>query len=243
MTEARTNQAARNNAAWCDAVCRAHGRPGEFWDGIWINRHETPRFYPNAVTLSATASAAQLEQIDDLTRAPLVGEWAVKDSFCTLDLVPHGFRVLFTADWTWRPPSRPRPNDAIAGARWVRMRTAADLAAWEAARSGKPATADIFRPALLDDETISVFAACREGRIVAGGIANRTGEVVGLSNLFVPAHDGDAFRADCVAAVIAAFPDLPIVGYEHGEDLATARALGFETVGPLRVWVRALTSD
>jgi hypothetical protein len=243
MTGERTTQAARNNAAWCDAVCRAHGRPGEFCDGIWINRHETPRFYPNAVTLSATASAAQLERIDEIVRAPLEGEWAVKDSFGNLDLAPRGFRVLFAASWIWRPPSLPRPSDASAGVRWVRVRTASDLAAWEAAWSGEPVAAGIFRPALLGDENVTVFAASREGRIVAGGIANRTGDVVGLSNLFVPAHDSDALRTGCVAAVIDAFPHLPIVGYEQGEDLAAAQALGFEALGPLRVWVRALTPD
>ena len=30
MTHDPAEMAARNNAAWCDAVCRAHGVPGEF---------------------------------------------------------------------------------------------------------------------------------------------------------------------------------------------------------------------
>ena len=32
------------------------------------------------------------------------------------------------------------------------------------------------------------------------------------------------------------FPGLPLVGYEHGNDLAAAKLAGFETVDPLRVW-------
>jgi hypothetical protein len=32
------------------------------------------------------------------------------------------------------------------------------------------------------------------------------------------------------------FPDLAVVGYEHGEDLAIAVRHGFEPIGPLRVW-------
>jgi len=48
MLDDRSVRAARNNAEWCDAVCRAHGNPGEFHDGIWLNRKPVPRFYPNA---------------------------------------------------------------------------------------------------------------------------------------------------------------------------------------------------
>ena len=82
--------AARNNARWCDTVCRAHGYPGEFHDDIWLNRHRVPRFYPNAGTL-AERSQRQLELIDELLAASLPSGWAVKDSFCTLDLASRGF--------------------------------------------------------------------------------------------------------------------------------------------------------
>ena len=52
MTYARVEQAARNNAVWCETVCRVHGTPGEFYNVLWLNRHPVPRFYPNVVTLS-----------------------------------------------------------------------------------------------------------------------------------------------------------------------------------------------
>jgi hypothetical protein len=41
-----TALAARNNALWCDAVCRAHDRPGEFHDTPWLTRLGALRFYP-----------------------------------------------------------------------------------------------------------------------------------------------------------------------------------------------------
>ena len=64
MTPSRTEQAARNNAIWCDTVCRTHGTPGEFSDALWLNRHPMPRFYSNAVTLSdQQAAAAQLAHL------------------------------------------------------------------------------------------------------------------------------------------------------------------------------------
>ena len=67
---AQVAQAAYNNAHWCDTVCRAHGTPGEFHDHLWLNRHRVPRFYPNAVTLSATSGVAdQLAAIHDLVAA------------------------------------------------------------------------------------------------------------------------------------------------------------------------------
>src|SRR5262245_12577905 len=73
---------------------------------------------------------------------------------------------------------------------------------------------------------------------VAGAIANRTGDVVGLSNMFVPACDEEFFRAACVARVIDAFPGLPIVAYEPRRQLAQGPTLNFDALGPLRVWVR-----
>ena len=64
MTPSRMAQAARNNALWCDTVCRTHGIPGEFSDALWLNRHPVPRFYSNAVTLADPhAAAAQLAHL------------------------------------------------------------------------------------------------------------------------------------------------------------------------------------
>jgi hypothetical protein len=249
MRHERTKQAAWNNALWCDTVCRTHGKPGEFLEGIWINRRETPRFYPNAVTLSeAVGTAAQLERVRELVDTRVPGDWGVKDSFSALDLAPLGFEVLFEATWIYRPASLPRPGDDITEVRWARVGGASELARWEAAWRGAPANegatkqAPIFLPSLLMDSSSVVLAACRKHRIVAGAIANRTGDVVGLSNLFVPERHPEPFRAGCVAAVIDAFPGLPIVGYERGRELAAALSLGFELLGPLRIWVRLIAS-
>ncbi|SEH00565.1 hypothetical protein SAMN05444920_116301 [Nonomuraea solani] len=34
--------AVRDNAAWCDLMCRAHGRPGTFTGRAWTNSARTP---------------------------------------------------------------------------------------------------------------------------------------------------------------------------------------------------------
>jgi len=112
------------------------------------------------------------------------------------------------------------------------------LADWEAAWGESAGGARIFLPALLRRSEIAVLAALDgEGGIVAGVIANRTGNAVGLSNFFARRRRG-ALRAECLDAATDAHPGLPLVGYESGRDLAESRALGFQPLGPLRVWLR-----
>jgi len=85
-------------------------------------------------------------------------------------------------------------------------------------------------------------AAHRGGDIVAGAIGYRTNgivPVVGLSNAFTPAaEDAVPYWAGFVATLGGVFPGMRLVGYERGADLDVARAVGFEVLDPLRVWVR-----
>lgn len=242
----REAQAALNNACWCEAVCRAHGIPGVFNDSIWLNRAVTPPFYPNAVTLTGpTDTAEQIKHIKDLLQAGIPGEWAVKDSFAALDLSPLGFRVLFEATWLWRSASASRLDLGGEGIQWVVVRDRTQLALWEAAWSGKtlslPDSQRTFLPQLINDLEILFIAGYQKQQIIAGGIANRTEGVVGISNVFCPARLETASWAGVLAAAIDHFPGLPLVGYEHGDSLAIAQSLGFERLQPLRIWARVLT--
>jgi len=236
MLDERIIRAARNNARWCDAVCRARGNPGEFHDDIWLNRHRVPRFYPNAGTL-AEPSQQQLELIDELLAARLPSGWAVKDSFCMLDLASRGFRVLFGAEWIYLPVSRMKA--IVSSAPWEIVRDDLAQAEWESAwgRSAGDTSEDrIFLPSLLDDKDIAIVACYRDGHIVAGAIANRSAGAVGWSNFFAPAAEKLDRAIESLATIAAVFPGTPIVGYEHGAELRNAHALGFESLGPLRVW-------
>ncbi|MFD9406869.1 hypothetical protein ACFWBN_07565 [Streptomyces sp. NPDC059989] len=221
--------AARNNAEWCDAVCRGHGPRGEFTPDAWTSAHPTPPLYPDAVTLTPDASAAALLAGID---AGSPGGRSVKDSFAVLDLAGDGFEVLFEAQWIHHPA----PKAAPSGLEWSEVSTAGELAEWEAAWDGEESTG-LFHPALPGSDI--VFLAGRAGgRIVAGAAANRTGPVVGVSNLF--AHDDadvDAAWAGVLSGIAARWPGLPIVGYEHGDDLDAALRNGFTAIGPLRVWL------
>jgi len=238
-------QAVYNNAVWCDTVCSAHGWPGEFHDEIWVQRRGSLPGYPNAVTLTdAHDVMTQHQSIQRLVEAGLPDGWCVKDSFCTLDLTPLGFQPLFEATWLYRPADRARPVDGIEGVRWSRVQNATELIAWERAWRGAPGEETgeepprLFVPALLADDQVVMLAAYQAEGIVAGVILNRTGAVVGLSNLFAPDTDGASWWASCVAAACDHFPGLPLVGYERGEDRVHAQQSGFEALGPLRIWIK-----
>ncbi|MFD3324966.1 hypothetical protein [Streptomyces sp. NPDC058701] len=232
--------AALDNAAWCDAVCRSHGLPGVFAGNAWTSPRRTPPLYPDAVTLSpdGVSAAALVAALD--TGSP---GCSVKDSFASLDLGPEGFRVLFEAQWIHRAAEAPA---AAAGPllEWSEVAGAGELRQWEAAwADGEPS--GLFRPDLLIGGT-TVFLTGRagggraDGRIVAGAVAHRSGDVVGVSNLFARGGvSAGAAWAGTLTAVAARWPGLPVVGYESGEDLDAALRAGFTVLGPLRVWIAA----
>jgi hypothetical protein len=238
----RAELAARNNAYWCDIICSAHSIPGDFYPSLWINRQPTPRFYPNAVTLAgAELVGEQLSIIAQLMNTGLPAGWAVKDSFSTLDLSGIGFEVLFEASWIWLDPSRSIPASTMDGLVWRRVITPDDLGKWEAAWAGNPegslAEPPIFLPSILADQDVVILAAYQGQQIIARAVANRTGPVVGLSNVFAPPGRDDVVWTGCINQIRSFFPSIPVVGYEKGSSLQTANSLGFDLVGPLRVWM------
>jgi len=238
MSEIGVSDAVRNNAAWCDAVCSAHGCPGELSDSHWRTSAPAPPNYPNLVTLDP-ALAPAMAGVRELVRNRPSASWAVKDSFAVLPLEQLGFRLLFGAEWIVRraPPVAPRRRSP--GGRWFRVRSESALSAWESAWGESAGRARIFLPALLARSEIAFLAALDSGGLItAGVVANRTENAVGLSNLFVRGEEGRSLRAECIEAVADELPRLPLVGYEAGPDLAEAHALGFSSLGPLRVWIQ-----
>ncbi len=243
MSLSSAQQAAFNNAAWCDALCRAHGASGEFQACAWLNRRPAPRFYPNLVTLTPRRPAAQLALIEELAAARLPPGWAVKDSFGELELAALGFRLLFTASWLWRAPARAAPLPMRPGLAWRWLQGGAELAQWEAAWGASPLNAApvqaarLFPPALLADPQTAFLAAYQDGALTAGAIASLGGGAAGLSNLFAPPAQRAFFWAGLAALASERFPGRPLVGYEQGADLALAQAAGFAMIQDLRVWV------
>jgi hypothetical protein len=61
--------------------------------------------------------------------------------------------------------------------------------------------------------------------------------VVGLGNVLALRGDLEAAYGGASAAAAGIWPGRPIVGYDHSEPLAAARAAGFTNLGSLRVWL------
>ncbi|WP_327180113.1 hypothetical protein OG599_20615 [Streptomyces sp. NBC_01335] len=232
-------------------MSRAHGVPGDFGAQAWTAPARTPLYYPDAVTLVPGADPADVVRRVDLT-APGA---SVKDSFADLDLTAAGFRVLFEAAWIHRPAG---PPATFSGTPWQVAEDPDAVRAWAEAWDDGDGNADLFGPALLDDpDTLLLAAHTPDGRITAGAVASRSegaagdgalgggvigdaalgGGVLGLSNVFARDGGADAAWPGALDAAHRLFPGLPVVGYEHGEDLDAALRHGFTTTGPLRVWL------
>jgi hypothetical protein len=218
--------AAVNNAEWCDCVCRAQGVETRFDEDAWTGRTRTPPFYPDAVTLVPTSSTARV-----LSRIDTSAGCSIKDSFSSLDLRDHGFRVLFDAQWIVRPTAVPPPPEA--GPRWEPVRGADELASWEQAWRGDDGPTGVFGAELLDFSSVTIVGARRGGRVVAGAVLNGSSTVMGISNFFSEAAEG---WSGCLRLATSLFPAATLVGYESGQGLMAARRQGFVTAGPLRVW-------
>lgn len=222
MTDDLTATAVANNAAWCAAVCRAHGLPTTTDRYAWASPRRTPPYYPDLVTLDPDCPVDALDRVDAGPGC------SVKDSFGTLDLTDRGFGVVIEATWLHTPA-----YDAVDDG-WVAVRDATALAGWVDAWGGGTG---IVVPELLADADVAVLARYDDGRVGAGATVNRAAGAIGVSNLF-GADPGRAW-AGAVAAAYRVFGRHPVVGYEHGDDLAAAVRAGLTPLSPLRIWLHA----
>lgn len=158
---------------------------------------------------------------------------SIKDSFASLDLAPYGFRVLFEAEWIVRTPRAAGP--AADGPRWEVVRDPDEFVIWERAWRGDEGPSGVLLVDLLAHDSVTVLAAHAGDGLVAGAVLNRTAEVVGISNFFAPPAIASASWNGCVGFASGLFPASTLVGYQTGD--APDRALGFHSVGPLRVWL------
>ena len=228
MSDARIVAAAvANNAAWCDLVCRAAGLPTVLGPDLWSTPRRSPDASPDAVTLRPGVSvAAVLAAVDDCDGA------SVKDSFADLDLAPHGWTVLFEAQWL-TSPSVPATAPGLPW-RTVDGRT---LPLWLAAHGSAA-----IRPAVLDDPDVRLLLAADGDGPVAVAALNRSGAgtdtVVGLSNVQVLRSEPEVVWSDLAALARRELGAHRLVGYESGPDALAPVAVGFEPAGRLRIWVR-----
>ncbi|MEM9132593.1 MAG: hypothetical protein AAF962_20940 [Actinomycetota bacterium] len=237
MVDERVALAAHNNADLYEAIFTAHGIPYERSSFAFVAGGRPPPFYSDITTLSPTATDEILARVEAMVERT-GGRLAVKDAFDRLDLAALGFELLFTAWWIWRPPTGDGPPPG-----WRPVESNDELGAWEAAwKASSPTDHHMFPAALLDDPAVTFWAGWRGDRIVAGCLANASGDCVGLSNVFAEGPTATLWAA-AAAAAGSTVPRLPTVGYERGVDLAHAEAAGFAAVGSLRAFTAAAGDD
>ena len=211
-------------------MCRMHGLVTDTDVSMWTSRSRTPALYPDAVTLAPDISVDWL--LDRIDRSP---GCSIKDSFASLDLADHGFRVLFDGHWIVR-----EPNESLvvaAGPRWTVVSGADAFVSWEIAWRGRNGPVDVLRPGLLSLSAVTVLAALVDERIVGGAVINQGPKVIGISNFFTEGERRSENWRGCLAFIDTLFPGATLVGYESGVILDLVRSLGVVTAGPMRVSV------
>ncbi|WP_424927538.1 hypothetical protein [Amaricoccus tamworthensis] len=226
----RALMAAGNNADWYAVMFRAHGLEHERMSFAFVGRDRPPPYYSNLTVLRPGHANGIVRLVAELAQAH-GGKVGLKDSFCELDLEGNGFQTRFEASWIWREASARQMPDG-----WRVVKDAEDLSAWENAwkSAGSPADRRMFPASLLDHPDVRFCVREDAGKIVSGCIANRSGDCIGLSNVFSTSEQ-DGYFSEAADAAFAFDESLPVVGYESGSDLDLAKAAGFETVGDLRV--------
>lgn len=245
MTLSKVELAVLNNIRWYEAMFAAHGLASETNGSVWRSHETPPPFYSNLVVLAPATTVADIRGYAiEIERQPRPDGWSLKDSYACLELAPLGYTALFRADWIWREATQagaPVINPRLA---WVRLVTPSSLAEWERAWWGDAEdTSGAFRArqfpeSLLGNPDCAFFAGLLRGQIVAGGIANRSPGVVGLSNVFAPREFLEESWSALTVSISATFAGAPIVGYERGTDLNVAESVGFARIGKLCVWWR-----
>jgi hypothetical protein len=199
------------------------------------------------VTIRAGGAVARQQRlIREIVTSDPGRSFGFKDSFCRIDPIEAGgdrqFDMLFQATWIWSDAARiGRRKTAI---RWGRVESEPALLQWErawrrdAANQSAAGIARQFPDSLLADRDIAFLAGTSaDDEIVAVAVANRTGDVIGLSNVFGRASAAELWSGATSAARDAFSTALPLVGYERGDDLRHATEAGFQPIGSLRVYV------
>ncbi len=234
-------QAALNNAIWCNTICTSHGAPGTFDEDVWFTTYATPPYYPNLVTLAPDAVDEQLQRVDEIVEA--IGRdhgVGIKDSFSRLDLSSRGFDPIIEAEWY----ALTKPTTGASAEQVATVTGDAALLEWEEAWSAtSPSDVRMFKPELLEMADVLFLAEREDGRIRAGVIANLSAGILGISNLFMPPKHARAFVLSAVSVLQERFGGVPIVGYSGGVELQFMQSLGFESLGPVKVWVRPAVAE
>ena len=205
----------------------AHGETDAFRNaGRRRSYADTPPYFPDLITIHRAVTSHQVG-----TLLADTGGRSVKDSYAVLDLAPFGFSPLFSANWIRRERSRLNLPPVMA---WSKVESRGEFEFWRSIHG----SAGSIPAQLLSDPGFSVFLGRDEKGRRAGFIANRSHDVVGVSNVFAADLPLDQVWREVAALLAIQYPGRDVVGYEDGNALAAAVDAGFAAIGPLTVWLR-----
>ncbi len=218
----RAVMAAHNNADWYAMMADLHGLRYRRDDLCFEMLDQPPPFHSWMTTLDPTNPDAVMARV---AAHPTQKGFGIKDGFDALPLDDPRMKPGFSASWIWAATAQPADTSG-----WEEITTPAALDAWEAAwHAPNPPKWQQFPPAILDRADVTIWGRKAGDGYDAGGIANRSSDCIGLSNVF-----GEGAFAP--VAALAGEIGGPLVGYERGDDLVAAQEAGFEITGPLHVW-------
>jgi hypothetical protein len=226
--------AVRNNALWCDAVCRTHGIRGAFSADAWTSTTRTPPLYPDAITLVPDCRIGHLLADLDTTEG-----CSIKDSYSALDLTAFGFRQLFDAYWLASGVSSSDASNDQDGAQlsWNIVTDLTEFSSWERSWRHVNGHEGVLLPDLLTSEVL-VLAGYDGDVLVAGAILNIGAGVVGISNTFAPESLVAEPWLQARRLSTHVFAELSVVGYEQDRISQLLEGHGFRRLHRLRVWIR-----
>ena len=237
MADSRVLAAASNNADLYGVMFKAHGLAFVRHAEAFAALDRPPPYHSNLTVLRPNCREQVVDLLRGIARATR-GIVGFKDGFAEYDLADAGFRVLFQAQWLWRPARCASWPDG-----WIRVADPAALLRWEKAwkAGGSQTSARMFPEALLAAPDFACFAKVEGDEVIAGCIANRSPTCVGLSNVFGQEKLKEVVvEAQAAAQTLA--PGLPLTGYAAGPLLNVSLQAGCEDIGRLRVQVAEAAS-
>jgi len=221
----RLRTAVDASVRWYDDVFALHGVATAVQDGLWTALGPPPAWH------SAVKTVEPDVDVDAVLRAMEPHEHgSVADSFGALDLAPHGFDLLIDATWVHRPAAT---GSGGLPPGWSVVTEPGLLGDWNEHNE----TTAVLLPPLLAHPHFTFLARHEDDLLTAGAVLHAAGPAALVSNCWsIPGRDLDL--REVVACLDALHPGVPAIYYAWDEELAILRGLGFDPVGPQRVWIR-----
>jgi hypothetical protein len=223
-------------AGWHESWLRAFGLRSERDADAW-RALDAPYFiYFAAITLRSEAPA----------QAVVAAPGGICDTWQTLDLAPHGYRMFRQEPWFYRP-AEPLPDPPPPELELVRVTTKAEVEELELVSvrgfGDEEATIEpgAMHPAtILEDPAMALFIGRVEGKAIGASMGYRTEDAVGVFGVTtIASARRRGYGAALTRAAMLTETGLPAVLAPSRQGEGVYRRLGFEQVGALTIWSKA----